>query len=119
MLIASGYDYIKGSWAYVSILTRFERMLKWVYNQHGEIQAFPPCSQFDRAKQKKKNKQTKNCCNSNKNCKGWSPLLTFFIKGSTTERAHYFTVVETMHVSATSSDTYAMEMTPLQHLANW
>lgn len=67
MLIAPGYGYTKGSWAYKSILTRSERMLKRAYNQPSETQVFLPGPLFDT----ETNKQKKQ----NKSCKGQSPYF--------------------------------------------
>lgn len=42
-----------------------------------------------------------------------SGVLTCIVKGNTTEDAHYFTVAETVHVSATSSNTYSSALRKL------
>lgn len=91
-------------------------MLKRAYNQHSEIQAFIPCPQFDT--ETNKTTQTKTRWISNKRWKRWSRPPSFIINGNTTEDACYFTVAESLHVPATSSDTYAMKMSTLQHFKN-
>lgn len=105
MLIAPDNGYIKGSRAYKPILTRSERMPKTAYNQPSETQVFLAHPHFDT----ETNKQKKQ----NRSCKGQSPLLTFIIKGNKTEDAHYFTVAETTHMSATSSKTHSQSLRKL------
>ena len=87
MLTASGYSHIKGSWAYISILTRFEWMFKWAFNQHSEIQALLPCPQFDTEPNKKPTKQTKTSGTQIKVAKGGVLYLLSSLK-ATQQKMH-------------------------------
>lgn len=103
--ITSDYGYIKGSWVYISIFTRFNGMLRWACYQHREIQAFPSCCEFD----KEPNKKLLEL----KSCWRYSPLTSFIIKDNT-----IFHCGRNQAIYATSFDTDTMQMTALQHLEN-